>query len=263
VFNLLNSTDVQVATGRDTLIPELTCPSNPNSLFLNASGAAGSKIALTNYKAIGAATMASLVISCLPNSPPPYGYASNHPDGTIFPGGGIRLAEISDGTAHTVMACETMDNGGTPATRTSATSAWIAGTCATLTVEPNYNTGYTADCPAYTYTPGSGAAIPSGATYPFYYPTGFNGKYDEQAATTIQALRTYLAFDWTGSAKGHYDNVTAIGAQPAMGPSAGHPSVVNFLFVDGAVRSLRKDIDFCSLFFITTKANGDPAQNIE
>jgi len=88
--------DQSLQNARDTLIPELTCPSNPNSLYLNQTANTGSRIALTNYKAMGASNMLSLAF-CLNNtsiasasSNPPYGanvttVPSNHPDGACCP----------------------------------------------------------------------------------------------------------------------------------------------------------------------------------
>ena len=53
------------------------------------------------------------------------------------------------------------------------------------------------------------------------------------------------------------DSKIIVGNKPAYGLSAGHPSVVNHLFVDGTVRSLRKDIDYALYFFLITRNNGD------
>ncbi len=47
------------------------------------------------------------------------------------------------------------------------------------------------------------------------------------------------------------------------GPSSGHPSVVNHLFGDAAVRTIRKDIDFAMYFFAITRNNNDPAPSFD
>ncbi len=153
------------------------------------------------------------------------------------------------------MALETMDDGGTGTgtNNPQCTSAWVAGVNATLVGTP-------------TVAPVSFQYVV--ASYPFICPVTFNGKYFEDAGATIQQMRTYLAYDFAGTETGKYPdpksaftnlfgqgNTTYI---PNYGPSAGHPSVVNHLFVDGAVRSLKKDIDFALYFFAITRNNGDP-----
>jgi prepilin-type N-terminal cleavage/methylation domain-containing protein len=251
---------------RDTVLQELICPSNPNRQkgYPTAPTAPpGQQMALTNYKAMGASNMESLTYALNPNQttpsvyPPLAAVSTAHPDGAIFPGAGSRFADFIDGTAHTFMAVETMDDLA-PATKTQISSCWMAGLCATLVgtptkitiVTPNLNVTYSAA---------------STATYPFVFPTGFNGKYYEEAASQITALKTYLAYDFAGTDKGKYPEMvtgsTIVGNRPDYGPGAAHPSVVNHLFVDGAVRSIRKDCDFAMYFFTTTKNNGDPAGN--
>jgi len=259
---------------RDTSIQEFVCPSNPNKLYLNPTASTtspGTKVALTNYKAMGATNMRSLSY-CLSNGSTTSVYggiavvASQHPDGAVFPGNGSRLADFVDGTAHTIMALETIDDSGTATVPTSVSSAWISGACATLVGLP-YQNGTTV---TITYSS-------MDANYPFTRPgpssttTGFNGQFNELAGTAIQGYKTYLQYDFavtnkgkypdpngdvTGSTLGIFNLVTT--AECTFGPSAGHPSVVNHLFVDGAVRSLKKEIDFALYFFAITRNNGDP-----
>lgn len=269
-FFPLNCTDANEQNMRDTSIPELVCPSNPNKIYFYPTAAAtsrGVKIALTNYKAMGATNILSLSFCVNPvsgNGGTPYPGVtlgtgagqtnpSNHPDGAVFPGAGNRLADFIDGTAHTIMSVETMDDGGTGTGSNNAqcTSAWVAGVNATLVGTP-------------TVAPVQFQYVV--ATYPFICPVTFNGKYFEDAGATIQQMRTYLAYDFSGTENGKYpdpktnfQNLFGTGGNPpAYGPSAGHPSVVNHLFVDGAVRSLKKDIDFALYFFAITRNNGDP-----
>jgi hypothetical protein len=55
-----------------------------------------------------------------------------------------------------------------------------------------------------------------------------------------------------------------VGRTPAYGPSSGHPGIVNHLYCDGSVRSLRKDIDYAEYFLAITRNGGDnktPAAN--
>jgi prepilin-type N-terminal cleavage/methylation domain-containing protein len=262
-FFPFNCPDQNMQNAADTLIPELSCPSNPNALYLNpTSTTRGSRIAFTNYKAMGASNMLSLAFALNPantNNPYPGGptlVASQHPDGGVYPGGGSRLADFIDGTAHTIISVETMDNSGAPATKNSAGSAWFYGGSCTLVGLPSQGVTYEAS---------------NQSTYPYIRPTGFNGKYNEDADARIQALRTYLAYDFPNTDAGKYPDprsgtlvgTIATAAPFTYGPSAGHPSVVNHLFGDGAVRSIRKDVDFAMYFFAITRNNGDPAPNFD
>jgi type II secretory pathway pseudopilin PulG len=252
LINSLTDTDLRLVNARDTIIPELLCPSNPNKQHLFPGNKVGAKIALTNYKAMGATNMVSLSYcldpkgtTALPYPPVPV-VASEHPDGVLFPGNGIKISDIKDGTAYTIMAVETIDDSGT--TPSDAGSAWISGACATLVGLPSENAGK-----EITYEPPDDI-------YPYVRPAGFNVKYDEKADPRIRALRTYLAYDFAGADKGKYLNPstgTMVGNTPKnlYGPSSGHPSVVNHLFADGSVHALRKDIDFCTYFFYITRNN--------
>jgi type II secretory pathway pseudopilin PulG len=257
-------TDSNMRAARDTLIPELACPSNPNSLYLNQSAASGARIAFTNYKAMGASNMISLS-ACLTTAPTnPYTGATlssipTTPDGAIYPapsGGGNSLSVFSDGPSHTIISAETMDYSGDPNTPTSACSAWFAGTCATLVG-----------------TPTQGITYQSSGTYPFTAPNGYNGKYYEDASATVQAFRTYLAYDFPGTDAGKYPDpnsgtivgniYTGTAGAKTFGPSSGHPTVVNHLLGDASVHSLRKDVDFAMYFFAITRNNGDPAPDFD
>jgi hypothetical protein len=216
-----------VRIARDTSIPEFLCPSNPNKVYEDP---VNKKVAFTNYKAMGATCMESLKLCVDPDSPPPYGDKEKHPDGAIFPRNkGISLGDIADGTSHTIMVVETMDD---------TKSAWIVGSDVTLVGMPK-------------------------ATYEkwkdsFWAPTGYNGAYYEYASPAIQALRTYAAFDFR---PGHPDAGTypsGVGRTPAYGPSSGHPGIVNHLYCDGSARSLRKDVDYAAYFFAITRDNNEP-----
>ncbi len=250
----LIDTDQSVQDMRDTLIPELACPSNPNKLFVDqpSSASRAGKIALTNYKAVGATCMESLALCLDSASTPPYGSAKDHPDGTLYPGTSIRYSDVADGTSRTIMVVETIDDKGSSSDPSSVGSAWIAGACATLVGVPLKNT--------YPNNVVVSFEVPD-KDMPFYRPTGFNGKFDKNASAAIKALRTYLAYDF--SPRTGKDvcpdpaTTTVVGNRPTYGPSSGHPGVVNHLYVDGSVQSLRKDIDYAFYFFSITRKNGD------
>jgi hypothetical protein len=148
------------------------------------------KIALTNYKAVGATCMESLALCLDSTSTPPYGSAKDHPDGTLFPqfrDKGIRYRDVTDGTSRTIMVVETIDDKGSSSDPSSVGSAWIAGACVTLVGVPLKNT----------YPNNTVVAFDApDKDMPFYRPTGFNGKFDKNASAAIKALRTYLAYDF-------------------------------------------------------------------
>jgi type II secretory pathway pseudopilin PulG len=224
-----------VAYFRDTSFEELVCPANPNQLFASPNTPPtqfGKKIAFTNYKALGATSMDSLLVGIDPDNPPPYGDRSQHPDGVLFPAAsGLKIDDIKDGLACTIMIVETMDD---------SKSAWIAG-CDVNLVGMNK---------AATYS----QFQDKNASY--WAPSGFNGNFYSEAASTIQSQRTFLAFNFR---PGHKDAGTypaGVGRTPAYGPSSPHPGVVNHLFCDGSVHSLRTDIDYAAYFFAITRDNG-------
>ncbi|MGO8690942.1 MAG: DUF1559 domain-containing protein [Thermoguttaceae bacterium] len=269
--------NAQVATA--TSIPTYVCPSNPNSKYQDP-GDSPPQFALTNYKGMGATCMASLNMMTQPNGTPPYGKSDMHPDGAMYPGNGVRIGDITDGTAHTIMCVETIDD---------TQSVWTLGTDATLVGLP-----YQGD-PGSTKPTGAIQSFTNqtaqGNTVAFYMPAGFTGSFDEEGKMAgtpgpgYSQYRTYLSFDFgpTGADKGTYplfntNNRTVSGLpggsgakytmgangdgpqsnQPAYGPSSGHSAVVNHLFADGSVHSLSRQIDVSAYMFLITKNGGDP-----
>jgi prepilin-type N-terminal cleavage/methylation domain-containing protein len=216
----LSSTDKNVIAARNTLISEFICPCNPNKYYENA----GKKLnALTNYKGMGATSAESLLCCADPSAMPPYADSTFNPDGALFPGKGLSLVVIRDAASHTIMSVETIDD---------STSVWIAGSDATLVGMPKV-----------------AMSLPIDRRYP-WRPAGFNGKYYEDAAPEIQALRTYLAFDFSPGGKDAGTYPSSVGRTPKYGPSSGHPTTVNHLFGDGSVHSIRKDVDFAMYFLL-------------
>ncbi len=240
-----------LALARDACLGEFLCPSNPNWAFENPQWIPGSGTghAVTNYKALGATSMESLLVSLDLDSPPPYGDKSQHPDGVLFPAtNGLKMDDITDGLANTIMLVENMDY---------TASTWIAGSDVNLVGMPK--------APSYSQYKDQNAM--------FWAPLDFNGKFYSRAAPGIQAMRTYTAFDFKPVQHAYGDHgedlVTpagkdvgtypaGVGRTPAYGPSSAHPGVVNHLFCDGSVHSLRKDIDYAAYFFAITRAGGDP-----
>jgi prepilin-type N-terminal cleavage/methylation domain-containing protein len=227
----LTHSDRGLKKTRTCSISEFLCPSNPNKTFEDP---ANKKVAFTNYKGLVATSMESLMLCVDQNAPPPYGNASQHPDGVLYPTNwGIRIASISDGLSHTVMVVETIDD---------TKSCWLAGADATLVGMPNAKS-------YQSYLDKAGNI--------FDAPLDYNGLFYGGATPALQAMRTYLSFDFR---PGHADAGTypaGVGRTPAYGPSSGHPGIVNHLFCDGSVKSIRKGIDYAAYFFLITRANGD------
>lgn len=106
--------------------------------------------------------------------------------------------------------------------------------------------------------------------YNYWAPLDFNGKFYRSATPGIRALKTFTAFDFSpiqypdddrrakpipaGKDFGTYP--AGVGRTPAYGPSSPHSGVVNHLFCDGSVHSLRTDIDYAAYFFAITRNNG-------
>jgi len=214
---------------------EFVCPSN--SRRSGNPQSAG----ITNYKAMGATTRGSLVMVVNPQATPPYGTMSPipgtvplHPDGAMFPGIGMRCADVRDGLSHTIFTIETMDE---------AASRWTVGKEATLVGLPQ-------------------SSSPTGTTpqppFNYFVPPGFDGTYGSDSAVAKAGLRTFLSYDFSprGADAGKYED-PGFGQTPAAyGPSSMHPAVVICGMGDGSVQAISKQIDAANLFFLITK-NGN------
>ena len=158
-----------------TQIKEFICPSNPNAKNNGATPA----LCFTNYKGMGATHIQSLAVN--QGQTPLYNAGVNgyHPDGAMSPATanftGNRLADLIDGTSHTILCVETIDNAG---------SIWTYGTDVTLVGVPTSS------------EPGAVTSIVN-TSYPYYYPSGYNGQFDGAGGT--QAFSTYLSFDFSKS----------------------------------------------------------------
>lgn len=244
-----------------TAIPDFACPSNPQRIIDDPQAAPNVRKVSTNYKAIGASCTASLKL-VTQGGPAPAKistYTDNpfvHPDGALFPGKGLRFADIVDGTSHTVCVAETMDDVG---------SFWTVGVTATMVGLPTYyNSGTITQATSY----GN-----------FWAPTGYDGTFGEESklaqdANSNQDRRTYLAFDFNpggmdytqGSPTAYatddktlnFGSGSSGAVSPNYGPSSAHPAIVNHLFVDGSVAGIVKKVDPGAYFFLITRNNGDP-----
>jgi prepilin-type N-terminal cleavage/methylation domain-containing protein len=279
-------------TATATSIPTYVCQSNPNSKYMDAKDTPP-VFALTNYKGMGATTMAALSF-CLPqnaqNGQAPYGSSTSvFPDGAMFPGSGVRIGDIVDGTAHTILCVETIDN---------TQSVWTLGTDCTLVGLPYSGSGSSGNAGTGAIQSFTNTNV-SGTTVNFYMPQGGTGTFDDSGAMTgspgqsYSSYRTYLAFDFSpngadkqtypqfattnelssvqgmqtsGGQQSYSTYASQNGAgqpnQPAYGPSSGHPAVVIHLMADGSVHALSRQIDVSAYMFLITKNGNDPAPYI-
>ncbi len=276
-------------------IPEFQCPSNPNAHFGQpfASGAItwGSsmqffKFGLTNYKAMGASCIDSYAQSQYAgafNEPYP---ARGQPDGGFPPAMALKISAFADGTAHTIMVDETIDDF---ATDWASGSFWLFSRCCvdvampgpTLVTGMNTNNGYG---PLITFTNVTTATSEYWA--PLGYVDGFTTReqyntlvnWGGGTASTYTNYRQYMEMDfapnkhdWTATNNlGSYYSLncqakaTGSGGMNGQwtevhyGPSAGHPLTVNHLFADGSVHSLMKVTDVAAYFFMVTRDGHDP-----
>jgi prepilin-type N-terminal cleavage/methylation domain-containing protein len=230
------NTNQALVAAMKTQLKEFLCPNSPRGLAQQNPAAQLQSTGITSYKAMGASTRDSLKIAADPELKPPYGTAPLHPDGAIFPGNGTRLADILDGTSHTILLVETIDE---------VASRWMVGKEATLVGLPQKSspTGTTPKAP-----------------YNFFAPPGFDNTWGENSAVTKAGLRTFLSYDFSpqGADAGKYEDPGFGKTPPAYGPSSSHPGVVNCGMGDGSVQSISKQVDAANLFFLITKNNSDP-----
>jgi hypothetical protein len=222
------------AAAMNTVMQEFVCPTNGNRLYRDPNSIPSTG-ALTNYKGMGASTKNSLVMARDPSLSPPYGTASLHPDGMLFPGKGTRRDEIPDGLGHTIATIETIDD---------AWSRWTVGREVTLVGLPQRSS-------------------PTGSTpqppFDYFAPPRYDRLFGQDSAVAKAGLRTFLVYDFSraGADFGMYED-PGFGNPPAYGPSSSHPAVVICGFGDGSVEPISKQIDAANLFFLITKNNADP-----
>jgi len=233
-----NSNPAQKAAAtstRNTQIGELNCPSNPNPSFKFPDA---KQEALTNYKAMGATHLESLSRAWTTKQSPKYplplpqNVDSIHPDGGIFYGSRMKFASFGkDGTAHTILATETIDD---------QYGTWTEGREVVLVGLPSQDPGPTS-YQQYMST--------------YWAPAGYDAKFADEAPPTVQAYKTYMQYDFALQDPGPY---VGLETTNLYGPSSGHPGVVNHLLCDGAVRSVSKDEDATTYMFLITRNGGDP-----
>jgi prepilin-type N-terminal cleavage/methylation domain-containing protein len=233
---LPSNTDQFTKEAANTQIGEFICPSNPNPTYLNPESQTD---ALTNYKAMGATHQDSLsYASARPGRGAKYPTGADdatmrsiHPDGAMYPGSKTRIADLADGTSHTIMCVETIDD---------KESVWTYGGQVTLYGLQNDNLNF----------------VQWQSTY--WAPTGYDGKTGDDASAAVRNIKCTIGCDFSPRGSDNYAPVDPCRKTDAYGPSSGHPAVVNHLFGDATVRGIQKDVDAASYMFLITRNNGDP-----
>ena len=218
-----------------TAISNLRCPSYNGSSYADAA----EQEAITNYKVLAATHMESMnTVAVAPTTPK---YSGSHPDGAIYAGAKPRMRDFTDGTAHTAIVVETLEQ---------YAARWTVG------IE--------------TQVVGLPLAVTFDKQYTFYHPTGFiEGAYWEDSQIPPANNKTYVNWDYdpiTQGGDGPYEGGTPGGASdriPAAGPGSQHSGVVNHLLADGSVQVLAQTLDAALYMFLITKNNGDPTGPLE
>ena len=200
---------------------------------------------------MGGTFASALAMAITPTGTPPYnsGNPYGFPDGVLYPGPGLRFADIADGTSKTIAVTETMDDQG---------SRWTVEKEVTMFGLPTTMATQVKQLSTY----GS-----------FWGPGDYDGTFGATSTVGMNTNeRPYIGYDFTpagadykggGPASTQYatdDKGMGFGETytPNYGPSAGHPGVINHLFVDGSVQALSKQLDGAAYMFLITRNNGDP-----
>jgi prepilin-type N-terminal cleavage/methylation domain-containing protein len=231
-----------------TSLKELTCPSNNNNVYLLPSNTPQAW-AFTNYKAMGASCLKALLFANNSTSTAyAYGTSSSiFPDGMMYPANGnLPMAALIDGTSHTILLCETIDdNTNTTATTTAyGTSLWIDGREVTMVGIPN-------------------ASLASTAKYSglFWATSDFDNNFGDSSKVAVDGYKTFLEYDFSpsGNNQNQYEDPAFSGVpKPTYGPSSAHSAVAIVAMADGSVMGLNKRCDVDNLLFLITKAGQDP-----
>ena len=241
--NVTTNQAAALKSALNTAMKEFLCPSNGNPVY--NTPASSLPQAVTNYKAMSASCKNSLAVVGGSGSPP-YGPASIHPDGSIYPSSSnLPISQVLDGLSHTIVIMETVDY---------QSSCWMLGGQCMLTGLPL-------------------ASVPTGTTpvspYNYFTMPGYAPGVWGESAVGLASLKTFLMYDFSPQSQdGAYAPVGDVTWQqptdppnssgPQYGPSSSHPAVVNVAFGDGSVQSLAKRTDVANLFFLITKNNSDP-----
>ncbi len=235
---------------RDVLslaLREFHCPSFQGNRYVDPKTKTE---AITNYKAMGATHLSSLLVASPRQSVPKYDPKGIHPDGGLYPGSthGVNAFKV-DGTSHSFLLCESVEQN---------VARWTVGaeTCVVgLPEQVNY-----------------AAVASSGGGNPAYFaPEGYSANlFNDQ--TTIPASNNFTYLDWDYDTKPYIDTLSGVSLVPRSarasgpmkyGPSSHHPGTVSHLMADGSVRTVSKSIDAACYMFAITRNGNEPAPPVE
>ncbi len=224
------------ALARSTALKEVICPSFRGRPYVREDLPVLDREAITNYKAMSATHIESLLIAYPANVDAVYDYDVDalSPDGAIWPGSKTRFRDFRrDGEANTILVVETVEK---------HAARWYLG-METLLV-----------------------GLPRDVDYQFimnryWAPYNFTpGLYDEES-TIPDYYRTYL--DWDYERQRYDDWRLAHQYWIKNGPGSDHAGVTNHLFVDGAVHTLNDKIDPALYMFLITRDGQDPTDHFQ
>jgi len=224
------------------VIPDLHCPTFTGSEYADAAETA----AITNYKALCATHMESLLAASAMPSPPAPKYPGRHPDGVMYAGAKPKMRDMSDGTANTAIVVETIEQ---------VASRWTVGLeCQVVGLPATQSDFFQTD-----------------SNTPYYYPKNFmpSGQFWEDSQIPAAYNRTYIG--WRYDTDGPYDGTSPRNPGgpnwthplPTEGPGSDHPATVNHLFGDGSVHGIAREVDAAFYMFYITRGNGDPTPPLE
>lgn len=234
------------ALARSTVLNEFICPSFRGESYVDPTLGTLDLEAITNYKVMSATHIESL-LQAYPGPyevtgtySPRYDPTLPHPDGAIFPGRQLRFKDFgSDGTAHTILATETVEQ---------HASRWFIGMETMLVGLPPLDVvGNRFEFELITH---------------YWAPYAFTpGLYDEES-TIARTYRTYL--NWDYKTLGWYeDEGLAEDYVIHFGPSSHHRGITNHLFLDNSVQNIDNKIDVALYMFLITRDAGDPTGHYE
>ena len=257
------SSDENVREGISRRMKGCICPSSSHQPPGLMDSDDEDKQGITNYVIMSATHAESLKLSVEKGAKGcNYDTTATKPDGALYPGSKCTLEGIKDGTANTILTCETTDE----------YRRWAVGADASVVALP---------------TSGSGASktvsfINKGEGQNFKYAalTGFEiGKYNDETTIKKDNRLSYLSWKYDdteySTSNGYVDvvsdkatgNITAAPSeaqdQVRKGVSSYHNGVIVHGLCDASVTNISTETDPQIYMFMTTANAGDPSEKPE
>ena len=152
---------------------------------------------------------------------------------------------MTDGTSHTILLCETIDD--SSRNLTVGTSLWISGQQCMVDGLPQ-----------------ASMTLTTGGTYPFYRQSQFDNTFGDGSGVALASppVRTFLQMDFSPAGvvplRPTSMNIRRLLPLPQYGPSSAHPAVAIVAMGDGSVMAMNKRCDAANMLFLITKNGNDP-----